>query len=131
MPKTQYFAATGKRKTSIARVKLHEHGSGNITVNGVSPKQYFSGLQPEKLHSPLTLVSREKAFDVEIELQGGGKESQAEAARHGIARALIIYDLQLRPALKKAGFLRRDSRIRERKKPGLKRARRGPQWAKR
>lgn len=131
MPTSQYFYAVGKRKTSIARVKLHENGTGAITVNDMPLAKYFVGLQPEKLNAPLALTNHKKTFDITVQLVGGGKESQAEAARHGVARALILFDPELRSTLKKVGYLRRDSRIHERKKPGLKRARRAPQWAKR
>ena len=131
MTKTQYFYSAGKRKTAIARVKLHENGSGKVTVNNVEMREYFTGIQPEVVLSPLTLTNNKKEFDVTIEVEGGGKNAQSEAARHGISRALTLFDPALRPPLKKAGFLRRDSRSRERKKPGLKRARRAPQWAKR
>ena len=131
MSPKQYFYACGKRKTSIARVKIHENGTGEITVNTLPIKKYFSGIQPEKVTSPLALTNQLRSFDISIQVEGGGKDSQSEAARHGISRALIIFDPALRTSLKKAGFLRRDSRIHERKKPGLKRARRAPQWAKR
>jgi len=131
MKTSQYFYAVGKRKSAIAKIKLHEGGSGEITVNTQKLKTYFSGVQPEKVLSPLTLTNHKGIFDVTIDVVGGGKEAQSEAARHGISRALTLFDPKLRPSLKKAGYLRRDARIRERKKPGLKRARRAPQWAKR
>ena len=85
----------------------------------------------EKALSPLDITGLKGTFDISVFVSGGGKDAQAEAARHGISRALTLFDPKLRPTLKKAGFLRRDARIRERKKPGLKRARRAPQWAKR
>jgi len=131
MKNAQYFYATGKRKSAIARVKLFEGGTGSVTVNNQKLKSYFSGIQPEKVLSPLTLTNLTGSFDVTIEVLGGGKEAQSEAIRHGISRALTLFDPKLRPSLKKAGYIRRDARIRERKKPGLKRARRAPQWAKR
>ena len=131
MAKAQYFYANGKRKSAIARVKLHDNGTGEVTVNEVPMKKYFLDVQQEKVLSPLQLTSNAQTFNVTVEVQGGGKESQADAARHGISRALTLFDPALRTALKKAGYLRRDSRIHERKKPGLKRARRAPQWAKR
>jgi small subunit ribosomal protein S9 len=131
MPKRQYYYATGKRKTSVARVQLLENGTGELTVNDKSLKEYFHGIQHEKIFSPLMLTSHKQTFDITVKTTGGGKDSQSEAIRHGISRALILFDPALRSLLKKAGFLRRDSRIRERKKPGLKRARRAPQWAKR
>ena len=129
--KSQYHYATGKRKTSVARVKLFENGTGEITVNGLPLQKYLFGLLPEKVKSPLVLTGHKQSFDVAAEVDGGGKNSQCDAIRHGISRALILFDPDLRSPLKKAGFLRRDARIRERKKPGLKRARRAPQWAKR
>ena len=131
MKTSQYFYAVGKRKSAIAKIKLHEGGSGEVTVNTQTLKVYFSGVQPEKVLSPLALTNHKGIFDVTIDVMGGGKEAQSEAARHGISRALTLFDPKLRPSLKKAGYLRRDARIRERKKPGLKRARRAPQWAKR
>ena len=131
MKTSQYFYAVGKRKSAIAKIRLHEEGSGEVTVNDQKLKTYFSGVQPEKVLSPLTLTNHKALFNVTIDVAGGGKEAQSEAARHGIARALTLFDPKLRPSLKKAGYLRRDARIRERKKPGLKRARRAPQWAKR
>ena len=131
MTKRQYFFATGKRKTSIAHVKLLENGTGEATVNAQPLKKYFFGILPEKALSPLMITEQKNAFDVEARVTGGGKNSQADAIRHGLSRALLSFDPGLRLTLKKAGFLRRDSRTRERKKPGLKRARRAPQFAKR
>ena len=131
MTSKQYYYATGKRKTSVARVRLLENGAGELTVNDKPFKEYFHGIQPEKILSPLLLTSHKQTFDISVKANGGGKDSQSEAIRHGISRALILFDPALRSILKKAGFLRRDSRIHERKKPGLKRARRAPQWAKR
>lgn len=131
MSKRQYFFAIGKRKTAIARVRLFEAGSGEVTVNGLALKKYFFGVLPEKVVSPLAITHHKQAFDVDANVLGGGKHGQAEAVRSGISKALLLYDPNLRLTLKKAGFLRRDSRIRERKKPGLHRARRAPQFAKR
>lgn len=132
MSKTQYFYATGKRKTAIARVKMHEHGSGDVTVNERPLKKHFEqAVLSEIAVSPLSLTNNRNTFDITVSLQGGGPHSQAEALRHGISRALVLFDPQLRSTLKREGFLTRDSRIRERKKPGLKRARRAPQWSKR
>lgn len=131
MASKQYFCATGKRKCAIARVKLFENGNGEITVNDLPLKKYFHGTLPEVALSPLDLTNQNRTFDVSVSVKGGGKNSQSEAMRHGISKALLSFDPELRTALKKAGFLRRDARIRERKKPGLKRARRAPQWCKR
>jgi small subunit ribosomal protein S9 len=129
--KRQFHFATGKRKTAIARVKLFEAGSGEVTINGEPMKKYFFGILPEKVVSPLTMTNRKNSFDIEAKVMGGGKHGQAEAVRAGVSKALLLYDPSVRITLKKAGFLRRDSRIRERKKPGLHRARRAPQFAKR
>lgn len=129
--KRPYYFATGKRKTALARVRLYEHGAGAVTVNEQPLERFFFGILGEKVLSPLVLTNHRKAFDVSIQVEGGGKSGQADASRHGISRALLRYDPGLRLILKKAGLLRRDSRIRERKKPGLKRARRAPQWQKR
>ena len=131
MTARQYFFATGKRKTAIARVRLFEAGSGEGTVNGHPLQKYFFGILPEKVVAPLTITNRRQSFDIEANVIGGGKHGQAEAVRAGVSKALLLYDPGLRLTLKKAGFLRRDSRIRERKKPGLHRARRAPQFAKR
>lgn len=128
----KYFYACGKRKTSIAKVRLHEKGTGTITVNKKPALQYFLvPLYVEKLTSPLKLTNQLKSFDITAEVIGGGSNSQAEALRHGIAQALLLFDNSFRLILKKAGYLTRDSRIKERKKAGLKRARRAPQWQKR
>jgi small subunit ribosomal protein S9 len=129
--KRQYFGSVGKRKTAIARVRLFEHGSGEMTVNGRKAREYFTPMQVENALAPLTLVGSARAYDIEAKLTGGGKSGQSDALRHGISRALLLLNPELRGDLKRAGFLRRDARIKERKKPGLKRARRAPQWQKR
>lgn len=129
---TEYFYASGKRKTSIARVRLYPNGKGDIVVNEKPSQEYFTLLTSKGIiYSPLKLTGTNKQFDVSIKVCGGGISSQAEAVRHGIARALLEFDPGLRATLKKAGFLTRDARIKERKKPGLKRARRAPQFSKR
>ncbi len=129
--KRQYFYGTGKRKTAIARVKLFDDGKGDLTVNGLKAKEYFTPDQIENAMAPLVLAGKKGQFDVEVILVGGGKSSQSDALRHGISRALLLINPDYRTDLKRAGFLRRDSRIKERKKPGLKRARRAPQFSKR
>lgn len=129
--KRQYFGSVGKRKTSIARVKLYQGGTGTVTVNGMPLKNYFAGVQIENAVAPLVLLGAKTAYDVEAQVLGGGKASQSDAVRHGISRALLLSNPDQRSDLKRAGFLRRDSRIKERKKPGLHRARRGPQFSKR
>lgn len=127
----QYFYATGKRKLAVARVRLYEAGNGECAVNGEPLKKYFFGILPENALAPLVLTNLRSSFDVSVIVRGGGKNAQSDAMRHGLSRALLLYDPGLRLSLKKAGFLRRDARSRERKKPGLKRARRAPQFAKR
>ena len=126
-----FFAATGRRKTSVARVRLY-NGTGVITVNGRDINDYF-GLDTLKyiVKQPLELTGLTGKFDVVINVNGGGISGQAGAIRHGIARALLLFDENLRGALKKAGFLTRDPRMKERKKYGLKAARRAPQFSKR
>lgn len=126
-----YFYATGKRKTSIARVRLYK-GTGRVLVNDKEAKEYFS--TPEMLDvfmAPLHLTKNAKNFDLSVKVSGGGLNSQAEALRHGVARALVVADADNRAILKPEGYLTRDSRIRERKKFGLRRARRAPQFSKR
>ena len=126
-----FFAGTGRRKTSVARVRLY-NGNGNITVNGRDISDYF-GLDTLKfiVNQPLELTNTTGKFDVVVNVQGGGIAGQAGAIRHGISRALLLYDENLRADLKKAGFLTRDPRMKERKKYGLKAARRAPQFSKR
>jgi len=125
------FYGTGRRKKSIARVYLVP-GKGEITVNKRSLDEYF-GLETLKVivRQPLVLTETAEKFDVMVNVHGGGYTGQAGAIRHGISRALLQADAEYRPALKKAGFLTRDPRMKERKKPGLKAARRAPQFSKR
>lgn len=128
---SQYYFGVGKRKTAIARVKLIQNGSGNVTVNGLKLKEYFSGVDSENALASLTLAELQKEFDLDVKVEGGGKAAQSDAMRLGISRALLLHDPELRPSLKREGYLRRDARIKERKKPGLKGARRAPQFSKR
>ena len=130
-PKVAYNYGTGRRKHSVARVRLVP-GNGTITINGRGIDDYF-GLDPLKLivRQPLALTETLEKFDVICTVEGGGVTGQAGAIRHGISRALIQFDSELRPALKAAGFLTRDPRMKERKKYGLKAARRAPQFSKR
>jgi small subunit ribosomal protein S9 len=100
-------------------------------VNGLDLKEYFAGTQIENALAPLSITAQKSAVDVVAEIQGGGKAAQSDALRHGITRALLLINPEWRSELKRAGFLRRDSRIKERKKPGLHRARRAPQFSKR
>ena len=128
----RYFYSTGKRKTAVARVRLYENGSGKMTINGRPMESYFStDHQSVYALSPLKLTEMQSAFDISVKVVGGGITGQAQAIRHGVARALTLADPLLRSRLKAAGFISRDSRIKERKKPGLKRARRAPQFSKR
>jgi small subunit ribosomal protein S9 len=125
------YMGTGRRKNSIARVRLVP-GNGSTTINGKPLDEYF-GLDTLKVivRQPLVLTETLDKFDVIANVQGGGFSGQAGAIRHGIARALLRADLDYRPGLKKAGFLTRDPRMKERKKYGLKKARRAPQFSKR
>ena len=129
--KIPYFYGTGRRKKSVARVRVY-NGSGNITINDRNIDDYF-GLETLKLivRQPLTITDSLNKFDIVCRVTGGGVTGQAGAIRHGLSRALLQYDEALRPVLKKAGFLTRDPRMKERKKYGLKAARRAPQFSKR
>ena len=131
-PKKAYFYGTGRRKSSVARVRLIPGGTGVVTINNRTLDNYF-GLATLKMvvKQPLTLLGLEEKFDVVVTVQGGGFTGQAGAIRLGIARALLQADADYRPMLKKAGLLTRDSRMKERKKYGLKAARRAPQFSKR
>ena len=125
------FSAVGRRKKAVARVRLIP-GEGNITVNKRNLDEYF-GLETLKtvVRQPLTLTETAGRFDVVVSVRGGGFTGQAGAIRHGIARALVKADEELKPAIKKAGYLTRDPRMKERKKYGLKAARKAPQFSKR
>ena len=129
--KQPYFYGTGRRKNSVARVRLYQ-GSGKITINGRDIDDYF-GLETLKLivRQPLELTGNVENFDIICTVTGGGVTGQAGAIRHGASRALLEFDPELRPQLKAAGFLTRDPRMKERKKYGLKAARRAPQFSKR
>ncbi|MBQ9355241.1 MAG: 30S ribosomal protein S9 [Clostridia bacterium] len=126
-----YFYGTGRRKSSVARVRVY-NGTGNVTINGRDIDDYF-GLETLKVivRQPLTLTETADKFDIVCTVTGGGVTGQAGAIRHGISRALLQFNEELRPQLKKAGFLTRDPRMKERKKYGLKGARRAPQFSKR
>ena len=127
----EQFYGTGRRKSAVARVYM-KPGKGNITVNKRELDDYF-GLETLKtiVRQPLVATETEKKYDINVNVKGGGTTGQAGAIRHGIARALLKIDADFRPALKSAGFLTRDPRMKERKKPGLKAARRAPQFSKR
>lgn len=126
-----FFYGTGRRKTSVARTRLYK-GSGQIVVNGRPLEDYFPRPTLRMIvRQPLKLVKLEDKFDIKVNVDGGGMTGQAEAVRHGISRALLDYDPELRPILKKAGFLTRDPRAKERKKYGQKGARARFQYSKR
>ena len=131
MAKTERYYGTGRRKTSVARVYLMP-GKGEVTVNRRTMDDYF-GLETLKaiIRQPLVATGNVDKFDILVNVRGGGFTGQAGAIRHGISRALLQVDADYRPVLKKAGFLTRDSRMKERKKYGLKAARRAPQFSKR
>lgn len=123
--------AVGRRKTASARVRL-QPGSGNIVVNGKPYQEYFPYFEWQTIIvAPLKAIGKEKTFDVSVKINGGGQKGQAVAVQHGISRALLVWDEELKKTLKTQGYLTRDARVKERKKPGLKRARRAPQWSKR
>ncbi len=132
MPTKELSRATGRRKEAVARVRLIP-GEGNFVINGSrSLPDYFPNLAVRRvILEPFEILELSKNYDVLATIEGGGTAGQAGALRHGISRALVELDPELRPALKKAGFLTRDSRIIERKKYGLKKARKAPQYSKR
>lgn len=128
----EYFYACGRRKTAVARVRLYPKGKGSIIINGKPIDEYVTLTSSTGIiTSPLKVTGKLKEFDLSVKVIGGGVNAQAEAIRHGVARALLLYNDTLRTTLKKVGFLTRDARAKERKKPGLKRARRAPQFSKR
>jgi len=131
MATSEIYLGTGRRKSSTARVRI-QSGSGSITVNSRPLDEYF-GRETARMvvRQPLALLDMESTFDINVNVQGGGGSGQAGAIRHGITRALLAYDEELRPALRSAGFVTRDAREVERKKVGLKGARRRPQFSKR
>ena len=131
MAQRAQYRGTGKRKTSVARVLLRP-GDGSWWVNGRELEEYFPRLiHRNQVVAPLKVAGAEDRYDVRVRVHGGGPSGQAGAVRHGMARALVEADPELRIPLKREGFLARDSRIVERKKAGLKKARKAPQWAKR
>ena len=130
--KKKYFYGTGRRKSSVARVRINEHGTGSIIINGRGIDDYF-GLETLKLivRQPLVTTDLVGKVDLVISVAGGGVTGQAGAIRHGVSRALLGVNAEYRAVLKAAGFLTRDPRMKERKKYGLKAARRAPQFSKR
>ena len=128
----RFIGAIGRRKTAVARIRLFTKGDKEILINEKSLKAYFPTADLQQIVvSPLEKADALSGYRVVARVRGGGVHAQAEAVRHGIARALVLFDSELRSRMKKAGFLTRDARMRERKKFGLKRARRAPQWRKR
>ncbi len=132
LKKERFFEAIGRRKTAVARVRLFTRGEKAIMVNEKPYDIYFPTIDLQQIiRAPLDKMKCFGRFGIIIKVKGGGFHSQAEAVRHGIARALVLFNQDFKKRLKKAGYLTRDSRMRERKKFGLKRARRAPQWQKR
>ena len=128
---SEKWLATGKRKSSIARIAMIK-GSGKISVNGKDLEEYFKrDTAILRLKQPLVLTETEKMFDITVNVKGGGLTGQADAVKHAITKALLGYNVELRPTLKTAGFITRDARIKERKKPGQPKARKKFQFSKR
>ena len=132
MTEKHYYQGTGRRKTSVARVRLYP-GSGEFVINDKDALEYFGprDLLQRDIRTPLELTDTLSNFNIMVKVHGGGVVSQAGAVRHGVARALLDANADLRPVLKRAGLLTRDARVKERKKVGLKRARKRPQYTKR
>lgn len=132
--KGKYFYGTGRRKNAVARVRLYSESQAKplFVVNDRNYSDYFPTLELRRIAEDCFRVTALKdKYSVSAKIKGGGKKGQAEALRHGIARALVVMDEQHKPTLRDSGFLTRDPRVKERKKPGLKKARRAPQWQKR
>lgn len=131
-PSRDYLFAVGRRKTAVARIRFHKEGIGEIIINNKDYRQYFPFFEFQKIVlSPLVLTDYQGKGKFSIKVHGGGKRGQAEGIRHGLSRLLIKISQEYRPILKKNEFLTRDARVKERKKYGLKRARKAPQWQKR
>jgi small subunit ribosomal protein S9 len=129
--KGRYIEEMGKRKSASARVRLYKAGEGAIVINGKDIEEYFTPTLINLATAALKLTGQIKELNFSVVVNGGGTHGQAEAVRHGIAKTLIALDANLRPSIKAKGLLTRDARVKERKKPGLKKARKAPQWAKR
>jgi small subunit ribosomal protein S9 len=128
----QYYYGVGRRKTATAQVRLYKGDGKQVVINKQTGEHYFNpAYLLEKVLAPLKAVGMDKDFDISVLVNGGGISSQADAIRHGVARALVVFDTNLKLTLKKTGFLTRDARMKERKKFGLHRARRAPQFSKR
>jgi small subunit ribosomal protein S9 len=132
-PKGEYYYGMGRRKTAVARVRLFPNGDGSVTVNGRSGQAYFGKRESltATVLAPLRLLEIAEQYTMTVRVVGGGTSGQAGAIRHGVARALLRVNPEWKSALRKAGYLTRDPRMKERKKPGLKRARKAPQYTKR
>ena len=129
--KGRFINAVGRRKTSIAQVRLYQNGKGIIIINDKKVSEYFPENVGQIVSQPLKLTGNIKDYNITVHVSGGGIKGQADAVKHGISRALLKLNAELRPLLKTKGLLTRDARKKERKKPGLKKARRAPQWSKR
>lgn len=129
--KGKYNYAVGRRKTSVAQVRLYKNGKGVFIVNGKTFLEYFTENVANSATQPLELTGLLEDSDLSVVVAGGGKKAQADAVRHGVSRALLLVNEELKPSLKAKGWLTRDARSKERKKPGLKKARKAPQWSKR
>ncbi|OIO08142.1 30S ribosomal protein S9 [Candidatus Falkowbacteria bacterium CG_4_9_14_3_um_filter_36_9] len=129
--KGKFINSIGRRKSSSAQIRLYKNGNGAIIINGLKANKYFSQSLAAFILQPLKLAGHLRDFNISILAKGGGKVGQASAIKHGLTRALVIFDIKLRPSFKAKGWLTRDAREKERKKPGLKKARKAPQWAKR
>jgi small subunit ribosomal protein S9 len=128
----QYYEGIGRRKRATARVRLFPGGTGNVIVNDKEAEDYLSRAGDVRIFlEPLTSIGQENSYDITVHVNGGGISGQRDAIQLGIARALLKIDPDLRPRLRDGGFLTRDSRVKERKKPGLKRARKAPTYTKR
>ncbi len=129
----RYYQGTGRRKTAVARVRIYPGGQGDVVVNGRTLQEHFGprALYEKMILEPLRLVNMDRQLNVSVKVMGGGVTGQAGAIRFGLARALVMMDENLRLPLKKGGVLTRDPRVKERKKPGLKRARKRPTYTKR
>ncbi len=132
-PKGEYYYGMGRRKTAVARVRLYPNGDGSIIVNGKSAQAYFGVRETSMatMNAPLRLLELGNSYTMTVRVVGGGTSGQAGAIRHAVARALLRVNPEWKAALRKAGYLTRDPRMKERKKPGLKRARKAPQYTKR
>lgn len=128
----KYIEAVGRRKTSTARVRIKDASKASFVVNGIEAKDYFKTEEQKRLiQDPVVKGKPGSKLHVEVKVTGGGIHSQAEAIRHGLARALVMQDTEMRSKMKTLGFLKRDARAKERRKFGLKKARKSPQWSKR